>query len=326
MQTDQVQAPDSGHAETISFARRVIVGGVFLAVSLLSAAALMLAVIPPFNTSGETQAAAVEVAFAAAFVESEYSAKSVYVFDVPTDVEIFEKNSAVQLPLASITKVALALVVAEALPMDSAVAITVTEARTGGLRAGETWRVRDLVDYMLMTSSNGAAEVLASAAHERLTVEKGISVTARMNDLAKEIGLSTMYFLNPTGLDESATQPGALGSARDVALLFSYAMRTNRDLFSGTSRASAELGPIGGYKRTVYNTNEALDSIPNIFMGKTGFTDLAGGNLAIAYDADENHPVIIVLLGSTLEGRFADMRALVEATSGYIVNESETGL
>lgn len=318
-ETEPVQIPEAGIPEQpLGIPQRLILGGIFLAVSLSSAAALVLAVMPPLHVPDNAQTATVESAFASSFVEPEYSAKSVYVLDVPTDAEIFAKDSSVQLPLASITKVALALVVAETLSMDTAITITVSEARTVGLQAGEEWRVRDLVDYMLMTSSNTAAVVLADATNERLMMEKGVSVTTRMNELAREIGLSTMYFLNPTGLDESVTQPGALGSARDVALLFSYAMRTNRDLFSGTSRVSAELGPLGGVKRTVFNTNEALDEIPHIFMGKTGLTDLAGGNLAIAYDADENHPVIIVLLGSTPEGRFSDMRALVEATSRYI--------
>ena len=47
---------------------------------------------------------------------------------------------------------------------------------------------------------------------------------------------------------------------------------------------------------------------------KTGFTDLAGGNLVIAFDAGLSHPIIISVLGSTQEGRFRDVEKLVTAS------------
>jgi D-alanyl-D-alanine carboxypeptidase len=49
-------------------------------------------------------------------------------------------------------------------------------------------------------------------------------------------------------------------------------------------------------------------------MGKTGYTDLAGGNLGIVADVVSGHRIVAVVLGSTRDGRFADMRTLIRAT------------
>ena len=47
---------------------------------------------------------------------------------------------------------------------------------------------------------------------------------------------------------------------------------------------------------------------------KTGFTNLAGGNLAIIFDAGFMHPMTIVVLGSSAEGRFSDVVKLAKIT------------
>ena len=62
------------------------------------------------------------------------------------------------------------------------------------------------------------------------------------------------------------------------------------------------------------NTNESLGRYPGILGSKTGYTDLAGGNLVIVFDVGINHPVAAVVLGSTREGRFEDMAKLTQAT------------
>jgi D-alanyl-D-alanine carboxypeptidase len=64
--------------------------------------------------------------------------------------------------------------------------------------------------------------------------------------------------------------------------------------------------------------DEALGQIPGLIMGKTGFTDLAGGNLATVFDVGLAHPVVAVVLGSTYDGRFSDMKALVAKTQEAI--------
>lgn len=304
--------------------KRMLIGGALLSVSIVSGIALITQYLPTPELRAETHVASVEAATPTIYDDLELLGSGIYIYDASRDSVLFERNPDAQLPLASITKVTLALVIAEVLPMEETVTISraAVEKGGGGLTYGEIWRVRDLIDYMLIASSNVAAEALREAAEPLIRAKYPESTSDatvwRMNALSKELGLTSTYFLNPSGLDESLTQAGALGSARDIAALFTYALRTNRELFAGTSREFATLGAMNMPKRDVHNTNDSLSNIPHIYMGKTGLTDLAGGNLAIAYDAGENQPVIIVVLGSTPDGRFADMEKLVTTTTLFL--------
>lgn len=300
----------------------VIIGVTFLTISILGGVGIILAYLPVITAHApETQTAAVAaVDDVDLFASLELQARAAYVFDAKEGKELFAKNPRAQLPLASITKIALVLAAAEVLPLDSTVTIsrTAVERGGGGLTWGEEWNVRDLIDYTLITSSNTGAEALAEAASPPLAAKypKGSTSNAtvwRMNALAQEIGMEETYFINATGLDESATQAGAQSSASDIAKLFAYALRTNRDMFAGTAQTGMPLAPINFPEREAHNTNNALSDINGLIMGKTGTTDLAGGNLAIAFDAAPDHPIIVVVLGSTPEGRFDDIRKLTEA-------------
>ena len=68
-----------------------------------------------------------------------------------------------------------------------------------------------------------------------------------------------------------------------------------------------------GRVRGIPNTNQTVQMFPGIEASKTGYTDLAGGNLAVIIDATLGHPVAIVVLGSTKEGRFEDVQILYKA-------------
>ena len=72
-----------------------------------------------------------------------------------------------------------------------------------------------------------------------------------------------------------------------------------------------------GRKISGFNTNRALGSIPQLIGAKTGYTDLAGGNLAFIFDAGFGRPVLAVMLGSTEEGRFEDAKKITDAILKY---------
>src|SRR3990167_8054765 len=100
------------------------------------------------------------------FAGIEIKGKAGIVIDIPTGRTLYEKNADVPLPLASLTKAALALVVAEALPLDSIITIPYYAGGSTGeeyLSKGERWRVQDVVDFTLVTSSNTGAKILAEA-------------------------------------------------------------------------------------------------------------------------------------------------------------------
>ncbi|HVU75276.1 MAG TPA: hypothetical protein VHD38_00320, partial [Candidatus Paceibacterota bacterium] len=104
------------------------------------------------------------------------------------------------------------------------------------------------------------------------------------------------------------------GSAHDMAELFGYAASTSSQYFAATAKENIEVQDESGISTAAHNTDEALGEIPGLIMGKTGYTDLAGGNLVTVFDVGLAHPVVAVVLGSTYDGRFTDMKTLVTKT------------
>ena len=134
-----------------------------------------------------------------------------------------------------------------------------------------------------------------------------------MNKKAKELNLKQTYFLNESGLDiDEKSLSGSYGSAQDVAMLFDYMVRNKPEILEVTSYNKLELKSEDNKIHNTENTNEIINKIPWVIASKTGYTDLAGGNLVVAFDNGMMRPIIISVLGSTKEGRFKDMKKLVD--------------
>ncbi|HWP61737.1 MAG TPA: serine hydrolase [Candidatus Paceibacterota bacterium] len=304
--------------------RRRALGALTLALVFISSALFTYVYFNGGNPAINSEVAAVDqsqatVATTTAFDNLSLQAKSAIVIDTTTGRELFEQNADAQLPLASLTKVALVLVVTSALPKDGFVSVP---PGAKAFPAGSMWKLSDFVDYTLAISSNEGADILAENAQSAVHTQypqssEDDAVLWRMNDLAHQLGMTHTYFLNHNGLDDSPTQSGAYGSARDMAALFAYAASTNLQAFSATTQQSFTITSMGGSHVTAINTDEALPSIPGILMGKTGYTDLAGGNLAVVFD-ENGHRIVAVVLGSTQQGRFSDMEALVADTGSAL--------
>lgn len=251
-----------------------------------------------------------------AFSDISITGRAAFVIDLSTETVLFEKNARTQVPLASLTKIMTALVAADALDPDAKVVITeamLTPEGDSGLRVGDVWPLTDLLALTLIASSNDGAEALAESAEAVLARD----FTSLMNERAQQIGLTETFFANPTGLDVSGTQGGSYGSARDIARLLAYSVRKHLPVIEYSKHASYTGRSIGGAVVLVSNTNELVDDIPGLIASKTGFTDLAGGNLAVVFDRGLAQPVVVVVLGSTQAGRFSDVATLVRASEAY---------
>lgn len=308
-------------AEVTPFARR-IAGPVALLLIFIASGTATLTYLWGTAPAGASQtAAAAQATGPDPFGDITLQGESAYVLDLTTGRVLFSLNPDVQLPLASLTKVAMALAVSQVLPPDAIITIPYDTAPKGSaerLAAGQKWSVQDVINFTLVASSNGGADILAAAADGDIRAAypqapAGKATLWRMNDIARELGLTNTYFLNDNGLDISTTQAGAYGSARDVAKLFAYASQNAPSVFAGTERGGLLITSLGGEKTSAINTNQALGSIPGLVMGKTGLTDLAGGNLAIVFDIGPARPVVAVVMHSTESGRFEDMKKLVAA-------------
>lgn len=280
-----------------------------------------LALLDTRNNQAEVQATNpvenTEVATAPQKIEAiKINATSAYVWDVVGQRVLFEKNPDKELPLASITKLMTALVAYELVPDNTLVTISSAAAAQqsgGSLEAGEVYKVKELADFALISSYNSAAYTLAASVGELLGEEDAVTqFIAAMNIRAEELNLTSLKYTNPTGLDVSATVAGATGNARDTTFLMEYILLNNPEILTPTVTEYTRLYNQNGDYHDAHNTNNILADIPNLLGSKTGYTDLAGGNLTIAFDAGYNRPVIVTVLGSTRNERFSDVKKLVD--------------
>lgn len=255
------------------------------------------------------------------------SAQAAAVYSIKEKRFIYTKNSDVPLALASITKLMTALVAAEIGEPDDTIVIPAVALLTegdSGLRVGERWRLADLIDYMMIVSSNDGASALALSIGARPQPEQGDGLPTpypnpvkrfitRMNQTSERLGLRNTHFNNESGLDTSTEQGGSYGSARDIALLMAYALEHHPSILKKTTLQETIVRS-EYFNYQAQNTNPFVVSIPGIRGSKTGFTDLAGGNLVIAFDAGINEPFVVVALGSTPEDRFSDIATLASTT------------
>lgn len=274
----------------------------------------------PLINSGEQ--GTFETGDAEAFSNIKIIGEAAFVYDVALQKVIYEKNPDARLPLASITKLMTALVASEIVASNSTVPISysaVLQDGDSGLKDGETFSLSSLMELTLTNSSNDGAYAMAAAAGALLDSDKpATSFVEAMNVRAAELGLNQMLFKNPTGLDVSENEAGALGSARDVAFLMDYILKNQPQILESTTKSKVSITDDSGTTHLADNTNDLIGDIPGLIGSKTGYTTLAGGNLTVAFDTSLNRPVIVVVLGSSRNGRFSDVAKLVEASKNYI--------
>lgn len=282
---------------------------------------LTVLVAPLFAQKEEVQIVVEEPAALApvsstAFDSVSIQGKAAIVYDLATGEVLYEKNSRSQLPLASLTKLLTVYAAAETLPRDSSVTISSTALLSegeSGFIEGERFAFDDLARLALVSSSNDATAAIAeTAAVARATTGKSMLASA-----ASALGLAQTYALNGTGLDESTSVSGGYGSARDIAVLSGELIEKVPEIARATVESNISIRSKDGILHTLPNTNPGITRIANALLSKTGFTDLAGGNLAVVYDAGIGHPIAIVVLGSSREGRFSDVNALFARTNEH---------
>jgi len=106
---------------------------------------------------------------------------------------------------------------------------------------------------------------------------------------------------------------GSYGSARDIARLAGALAARAPDIALATTYPEARATSADGTIYRVKNTDPIVGEVPRLLLSKTGYTSLAGGNLALVFDAAIGHPIAVVVLGSSKGSRFTDGMALVTA-------------
>lgn len=250
-----------------------------------------------------------------AFNDVSIKGKSYVVYDVIGNTIIASKNEKEVLPLASITKVMTALTAR--LHNDRNTLITIEkkdieDSYDLGLRNKQVWTLDELLKYTLVFSSNDGAQAIAGSFGGNSTFVK------QMNSDARAYGLS-LLFTDPAGRDQQGNI-GGLGSAFEVAKLFTVARKTIPQILDATTKTRFSARSSFGKVTGIPNTNQDVEHLSGVEGSKTGFTDKAGGNLGVVVDITLGHPVVIIVLGSTKEGRFSDVEILYKALRKSVEN------
>lgn len=275
--------------------------------------------IPLTLTPSETVSAPITVATSTppnAFAQIPLEANAAIVYDLALGETLYAKNSDAQLPLASLTKILTVYAALTELAPNTPVTITAEATNLDGphaFRTGQIFSLDDLARLTLVASLNdGAAAIIQATASQG-----NRSQYAALAGAAAALGLSQTYAVNGHGLDMSAMVSGGYGSARDLARLAGALVEKSPSIAAATTREYAEAVSKGGTTFKVKNTDPIVDTIPGLILSKTGYTDLAGGNLVLVFDVGINHPVAAVVLGSSMKARFTDGAMLIAATFAH---------
>ena len=243
-------------------------------------------------------------------------AAAAIVFNPQTNEVLFEANSHDQRSIASLTKVMTAVTfMADDPDLNQEVVVTradVTDASVTYLRAGDRLKLADVLHLTLIPSDNGAARVLAR------TSEGGTSAfVGRMNDKARQLGMSDTRYADPTGLDS-----GDMSSAFDYSHLISFAVQDER-LGPVMRTQEYDVHPANRAAFTIHSTNKLLGTDVDVRGGKTGFISKAGYCLATLLQIPQGSQFAVVVLGAANSAtRFGTARQLfnwvVGRTQGVI--------
>ncbi|MBI5787031.1 MAG: D-alanyl-D-alanine carboxypeptidase [Candidatus Niyogibacteria bacterium] len=260
------------------------------------------------------------------FEKMELEAKSAAVIDLVSGEAIFTKEADAERPLASLTKLVTAAVIDDIVSgvadeNEKVIMVQPAVNQTGddGFFVGETFIASDLRDAMLVKSSNDAAQALVLWA-ESLQPEKAGSYwfVNKMNLFVSELGMHKTRFLNATGLDLGKNVSGSYGTARETAELFSWLIKNKPGLLGQTNKSSMSVYSIEGREHVFETSADRLMAVPELIAAKTGFTDLAGGNVVFAFALGPGHQFAAVVLGSSYDGRFEDALKIYAAAKERI--------
>lgn len=240
--------------------------------------------------------------------ELEIPAKSCILMDVATGTVLYEKESHLKLPPASITKVMALLLIMEAidagqLTLDTVLSASPHACSMGGsqiwLEPNEQMTVHDLLKATVIGSANDATVVLGEAIAGS---EEGF--VAMMNERAEQLGLKDTHFVNCSGLDAE----GHLTSAYDIAVMSKELIKY--DLIKNYS--TVWMDSLRNGKSELVNTNKLVRYYEGCTGLKTGTTSGAGACLTATAERKGTELVAVVMGAQNSNDRFNGARKLLD--------------
>nr|ABW82972.1 endopeptidase [uncultured bacterium pEAF66] len=214
---------------------------------------------------------------------------------------LFEKNSKIALPIASITKLMTGLVVVEA-NQDMNEILTVTEDdvdhekwTSSRLRVGSQLSRASLLHIALMSSENRAAAALGR------NYPGGVAgFVEAMNAKARALGMYDTRFVDSSGLSSKN-----ISSAHDLAKLAAFAY--HQPLLRQFSTDPKSVVAASGRTLNYHNTNYLVASPDwDIGLQKTGFINEAGRCLVMQAMISGRAVIMVFLDSKGKQSRTAD--------------------
>jgi serine-type D-Ala-D-Ala carboxypeptidase (penicillin-binding protein 5/6) len=214
---------------------------------------------------------------------------SAYLVSVNGDL-LWERQAHRRLAPASLTKLMTALLVLDDYQPQAVVEVSQQAVRETGMRlgikAGQQFRVEDLLASALISSDNDSCHALAhfiGGDHQRFV--------QRMNRRVQQLGMRNTHFTNACGHDAAEHY----STAHDLAILANEILK-HRMITGLVSRESAQISTVDGSKSyQLLNKNALIGRYPGTLGLKTGYTPRAGKCL-IAYVERGGDRVLLVML------------------------------
>ncbi|WP_136418483.1 D-alanyl-D-alanine endopeptidase [Noviherbaspirillum sp.] len=224
------------------------------------------------------------------------------VIDQATSQVLFDKNSAVALPIASLTKLMTATIVVEAHQnMDEVLEVTSDDIdrernSTSRLRVGSKMTRSNMLHIALMSSENRAASALGRNYPGGLP-----AFVAAMNAKAKALGMNDTRYVDSTGLSSQN-----VSSARDLSRLVVAAYQ--HPIIREYSTDTRYVVDTGGHRQLQYINSNRLVMNPGWEIGlqKTGYIAEAGRCLLMQTTVNGRRVVMVFLDSKGKDSRLAD--------------------
>jgi D-alanyl-D-alanine endopeptidase (penicillin-binding protein 7) len=223
------------------------------------------------------------------------------VLDETHSTVLYSRHADVAMPIASISKLVTALTVADAKqPMDEVIEVTDEDRAIGKgaasrLTVGTRLTRGDLFHLALMASENRAAHALAR------NYPGGMKAfMPAMNAKARELGMSSSHFVEPTGLSSDN-----VASPEDLSKLVMAASK-NATIREYSTDPGYDVR-VGRRMIGFHNTNSLVNNPTwDIVVQKTGYIEEAGRCLVMQTVIDGRTIVIVLLNSFGKQTRVAD--------------------
>jgi len=182
-----------------------------------------------------------------------------------------------------------------------------------GLKVDTSVSLNDALYILIVKSANDMAMAIAETVGGS---EAGF--VAKMNDVARRMGLTATHFVNPHGLHD----PRQVTSARDLAVLSLYIEQSFPQYMPMFRTSSVKVGNI-----VLESQNELLTTFAGAIGMKTGYVCASGLNMVADVDRNGRRLLAVVLGGSS--GRDRNERAaelLLKGINGSVRPTGQTVL